>query len=176
MATTKPLYITSGGQWEVCIPLAPVPASRPRVGRWSTYYPKRYQTWKDAAHKELSRFSNTAVVTDGPLEVVIEVVAEKPKKPSRFYPHPDIDNYAKAAMDAITSAQLVWEDDKQVVGLRCHKRYARDGETPHTMIHAVKMLPVEAGQDVYDLPDHYRVSLEEVEDESCLQEDHHRET
>ena len=35
------------------IPLNPVPASRPRVSKWGTYYPKRYATWKKDALKHL---------------------------------------------------------------------------------------------------------------------------
>lgn len=36
---------------------------------------------------------------------------------------PDIDNYAKAVMDAITNTQLIWHDDAQVIMLQATKMY-----------------------------------------------------
>lgn len=45
----------------------------------------------------------------------------------------DVDNYAKAALDAITSADI-WADDKLVVEMTVRKRYTEGHEQPHTFI------------------------------------------
>ena len=42
------------------LPLTPVPASRPRVTRWGTYYGKRYTQWREEAE-------NLVEVLDQPL-------------------------------------------------------------------------------------------------------------
>ena len=114
----------------VTIGLPPVPAARPRVGRWGTYYPENYKNWKDKAH---GFFPKLFKVADGPLRVELEVVCKRPKKPAGSVPTGDIDNYANAALDAVNDAGL-WGDDKQVVCLQATKRYAEPGEEPGTHI------------------------------------------
>lgn len=63
----------------------------------------------------------------------IEVVCKRPKKPANVMPIGDVDNYAKAALDAITSADI-WADDKLVVEMTVRKRYTEGHEQPHTFI------------------------------------------
>jgi len=115
---------------EVFIGLAPVPASRPRVTRFGTYYSKTYKNWKDQAQ---GFFPKLFKVAEGSLRVELEVVCKRPQKPAGSVPTGDIDNYAKAALDAVNDAGL-WGDDKQVVCLHAIKRYAAPGEDPGTHI------------------------------------------
>lgn len=121
-ATSNPIVIV--------FDLAPVPASRPRVGKFGTYYAKGYADWM----KEAAGFVKDAldVPTHAPLEVDIECVCKRPAKPTSTVPIGDVDNYAKGPLDVITKSGVVWGDDKQVVSLRVSKRFAAPGEAPHT--------------------------------------------
>jgi len=118
---------------ELSIELNPVPASRPRVTKWGTYYGKRYSTWKKAAPFSLPNnpdpFFGTAHVA-----VCLEFVVAKPKTTKRTTPLGDIDNYTKAALDAVTACGAVWKDDDQVTVHVAQKRYARPDEEPRTDI------------------------------------------
>ena len=53
----------------------------------------------------------------------------KPKAPRRHLAKPDVDNLAKAVMDACT-AMRVWEDDDQVTRLVVIRRWADPGTAP----------------------------------------------
>jgi Holliday junction resolvase RusA-like endonuclease len=104
----------------------PVPAGRPRVSRWGTYYPKTYSRWL----KESWKYAQTVkdVPTDRPVALLIEVVAE-PLKASKFdTPMGDADNFAKGPMDLLTKTKAVWNDDRQVVFLTIVKRFAEPGD------------------------------------------------
>lgn len=130
-AITKPQG--TEGRWEVYLPLPPVPAARPRVSRWGTYYPKTYANWKKQAEQQLAA-TGVRENVDGPVYVCAHAVVKRPAKPTRDYPYPDVDNFAKAALDAITKSGVLWVDDHQVVVLHTSKRYARPGEEPHTLL------------------------------------------
>lgn len=110
---------------QVDIPGKPVPASRPRVTRWGTYYSKTYTAWRNEAasvlREALTKF-------DGQLAVLTEVVAPRPKTTKLRAPRGDIDNFEKAAWDAVTSSGAAWRDDAQIVATVTTKRYAEDGE------------------------------------------------
>jgi Holliday junction resolvase RusA-like endonuclease len=122
---------------ELSIPLSPVPASRPRVTRWGTYYGKRYSTWKKAAAFHLPNdpdpYFGTAHVA-----VCLEFIVAKPKTTKRSIPIGDTDNYIKAALDAVTACGAVWKDDDQCTVNVAEKRYAEPGETPRTDILVVQ--------------------------------------
>lgn len=118
---------------ELTIEVDPVPASRPRVTRFGTYYGAPYKKWMAAAAKELEGQAITEKFT-GPVAVAIEVICKRPAKPANEYPVGDVDNYAKGPLDAINSQGSFWNDDKQVVQLNVTKRYAEKGEKPHSKI------------------------------------------
>lgn len=70
----------------------------------------------------------------GLLHVIADHVVMKPKTTIRNCPRGDVDNYAKATLDAITKCGHVWEDDDQVLILTTTKRFAEKGEEPHTKV------------------------------------------
>lgn len=118
------------------IPLDPVPASRSRaVAGRPGYYPERYDTWrKEAALILESLAGNLPQLGDTPVALRLEFVCQRPKKPSHPYPSKgDVDNLAKAAMDAITKAGI-WDDDMQVIDASLSKRYTKPGEAPGTLV------------------------------------------
>tara|TARA_R100001594_G_scaffold68142_1_gene102474 strand:- start:5108 stop:5509 length:402 start_codon:yes stop_codon:yes gene_type:complete len=112
--------------------LEPVPASRPKVSRFGTYYGKRYAKWKNDADKLLRQQSFPS--TDKPLSVNVEQVCKKPKTTKRSYPTGDVDNHCKGPLDAITRSNFGWDDDSQIVELKVFKRYAEQDEQPKSII------------------------------------------
>lgn len=119
---------------EFKIELDPVVASRPRVGKWGTYYAPKYQAYKDAAAWMLKRtLADLPQLGDTPVSVELEFVCRPPKTRTRDYPRGDNDNYQKAALDAITACGL-WDDDDQIIVITASKRYADKDEDGHTRV------------------------------------------
>lgn len=116
--------------------VAPVPASRPRVSRWGVYYGRSYERFRNEASEKLSRRDDEW--PDGPLIVVMEIVAAKPKTTKRAYPRGDVDNFAKGPLDSLQHAHLLADDDN-VVGLSVFKRYAAEGEEPGVIMHYMEL-------------------------------------
>ena len=110
-------------------PLNPVPASRPRVSRWGTYYPKRHETFRREASGFLDGLEETGVLPDPPLEgglvVWVTFNIKKPKTTKLDLPRGDVDNYTKILFDALTGR--VWKDDTQVEIMSVRKAWA-EGE------------------------------------------------
>lgn len=61
---------------------------------------------------------------DGPVSVDLTFLCTRPPTSKLHHPKPDIDNYAKTILDAITKAANIWTDDTQVVHLSAQKRWA----------------------------------------------------
>ena len=168
-----------GGGWELYIPVAPVPAARPRVGRWGTYYPKTYQRYMREMDDTLLPLLVGSEPTSNTVHVSVHVVAAKPKAGKLSAPIGDIDNYMKAALDAVTKSQIIWRDDKQIVTAQGTKRYAVPGERPHTLIRVSTNMediwidePLAGlGEDVYDLPPSMRVSLDWLREQEAARDD-----
>lgn len=111
----------------------PVPASRPRVSKWGTYYGKNYEKFRREVRDILAQHTGAPVV--GPLVALIEIIVEPPKTTKRDFPKGDVDNYAKGPLDSMTSNGTFWGDDDQVVSLFVTKRFANTGEPAGIYIH-----------------------------------------
>ncbi len=172
MATSELLSREAEGSVSITLALAPVPAARPRVSRFGTYYPKTYRNWMLDAAKQLSDLPDPTFFwsKSQPLYVEVEAVCKRPAKPTNRYPMGDVDNYAKAIIDAIQKDGRVFADDKQVVWCVATKRYAVGAEEPFSRITIADSIEPWMdmqgnGWDVYDLPAESRVSLEEIVDD-----------
>jgi Holliday junction resolvase RusA-like endonuclease len=115
-------------------PLEPVPASRPRVTRWGTFYLKTYSEWMAKAKKLIG--SGTLTFHEKtPLFVIVESVSTKARTSKLTYPRYDVDNTAKAVLDVVTKVSGWWYDDDQIVLLTSSKRFAAKGEAAHSNVH-----------------------------------------
>lgn len=118
------------------LPIPPVPASRPRVARFGTYYSKRHQNYV----KQFSAFISVEppiwnyLTKDQHLIVGLEFVCKRPKRLTVDTPAVDIDNLMKLPLDCMTSAEIFWHDDMQITTVMAHKRYAEEKEEPHTLV------------------------------------------
>jgi len=97
-----------------------VPAARPRVSRWGTYYPKRYSDFKKALKEDLKERWGQPII-DRPVVVQIHCWVQPPGKTKLAFPKPDVDNYAKAVLDAMIGTVL--EDDWLVKRLIVEKSW-----------------------------------------------------
>lgn len=116
---------------EFTIPVAPVPASRPRVPRYGKpYYVGKYKTFRD----EVRGWVATAHLRTfrGPLRCSVTFVCKRPAKPANPFPIGDIDNYLKAVWDGLNGHAFA--DDKQIHVVYAVKRFAEAGEEPHIHI------------------------------------------
>lgn len=121
---------------EFYIPVPPVPASRPKVARFGTYYSKRHQQYvKDfSSWMTVVRPRWRFLGKEERLIVGLEFVCSRPKKVVNPAPSYDIDNLSKLPLDCMTSAEIFWHDDSQIELLIAHKRYAKEREEPHTLV------------------------------------------
>lgn len=123
----------------------PVAQGRPRFttrgGFPRAYDPPKSREWKQHA-AALYRLAMTAQNVDQfpegrPVEVELLAVFPRPKaernRPmGRKVTKPDVENIAKAAMDAATG--IVYADDAQVTDLIARKRIAGSGATPCVIV------------------------------------------
>lgn len=129
---TKQTSESGETQWyQAWIPLQPVPASRPRVSRWGTYYPKRHKEYWAAALDLLER--NPLDPITKPVGVNVTFRLQKARTSRLDDPHPDIDNLMKMVFDLMTEIG-VWKDDKQVVRVSATKVFALPGQEAGTHI------------------------------------------
>lgn len=114
----------------------PMPSPRPRfrvIGKFaSAYMPKAYKDHTDLLVKQLQQIA--CEPREGPVSVDLTVWATKPKTSKLAFPKPDIDNYEKTILDAITKAGNLWIDDTQVVQLNSLKLWApTDGHAGYSV-------------------------------------------
>lgn len=116
--------------WQLCLPGLPG-STRPQAVRRGaraglTMLP-RYRRWREAAEAEVRAALESGRLTAYRTEMVqveLLVVVCRPSSPrpaaglprEHYTGKPDVDNAAKAALDALTSAGA-WTDDTQVVRL-----------------------------------------------------------
>ena len=117
----------------------PVPQPRPRVstagGFARAYVPKGHAVHAYRAAIAAAARAAGVTQTDEPLNVVIDAVFARPKSHMRKtgvkpdapkLPRPDVDNVAKAVLDAL---QDVIGDDTHVARLVVEKSYGTEGRT-----------------------------------------------
>ena len=113
--------------------ISPVPAARPRVSRFSTYYPKKYtQFRKDFA---LILESLDTKLVEGLLYAKMDFFMQIPKSWSNKQKlakegcfadnNVDVDNLCKAVLDSCEG--YFYENDKQVAMIRSRKFYSING-------------------------------------------------
>ncbi len=125
--------LASAGLFSLWIGGKPVPAGRPRVTRWGTYYPKSYTTWIKSAQPFIEAMPT--VPLKGNVALLVQVNCPAPKKTDHTAPMGDVDNFAKGPMDLITKLGKSWVDDRQIVSLTVVKRWVEKGEEPGFQLH-----------------------------------------
>jgi Holliday junction resolvase RusA-like endonuclease len=93
------------------VPIPPVPASRPRVGKWGTYYGKKYKAFREALGQQLADWNHPPLT--GLMEVFTVFRVMRPKTTKLDRPRGDLDNYLKAMWDGCNG--VVWSDDENIV-------------------------------------------------------------
>lgn len=111
---------------KLTIPLDPLPASRPRVTRRGfAYYAEPYKSYKAELKKWLEENYKGEKITV-PITIKATFVAEQPKSTKLPFPKPDVDNYAKALLDAMNDVAM--EDDWLVLEGTFRKEWAPKGK------------------------------------------------
>lgn len=114
--------------WETFIPRKPVPCPRPRHHGKISYMPKEYMVEKSSVVEFLKSIYRGETISE-PISVMLTFYLPRPKSVKREYPsvRPDIDNYSKLTLDAMTQAEIL-TDDALVVDLYLTKRYGEVGK------------------------------------------------
>jgi len=110
----------------------PRPRATTRGGKFaSIYQPREYMAWKEELAESVRGVSKfPGDILTGPVAVSVQVLVEKPRTSKLTHPKPDVDNYVKGLLDAITQSNRFWADDTQVFDLRVVKSWAAPDETP----------------------------------------------
>ncbi len=111
----------------------PVPAARPRISKSGrVFYP--------SAHTKYHQFLKTHLETKPGFKtsglVRLSMVFVLPPYKTSDYPthRSDVDNLSKLPMDVMTQSGRYWEDDNLVSQMVVLKRFAVEGEAPHTAV------------------------------------------
>jgi len=109
---------------KVIFQVAPIPASRPRVTRWSTFYSKKYTTFKE--EMEIAKTDIHCIPLNDKVYAKVDFFVAIPKSWPKYRKkalngkfcdnNADIDNYCKAILDALNGK--CYQDDKQIVMLK----------------------------------------------------------
>ncbi len=116
----------------------PTPASRPRVTQRGTFYPKAHTVYAEFLRKALEGVPGLS--TDGPVELRLLFVMPRYKTSDHPVHRSDVDNLSKLPMDGMTKSGRFWKDDNLIVNLVALKRFAREGEEPHTKVRVVPVV------------------------------------
>lgn len=120
----------------------PVPASRPRVTRWSTFFPKKYTKYREDMDVATANILFTpfegSVYTELDFFIQIPKSWTKKKKLAKQGKYcdnnADIDNYCKAVLDALNG--VYYKDDSQVVMIKARMFWSN---TPRTTVTITKL-------------------------------------
>ena len=127
--------------YEITIPGTPVAKGRPRVGRYGTYTPKKTATYESYVQYCWAAEYGAQPPSERPLEVSVIFYMPIPKSATKriraeitqgIVKHtkkPDLDNMAKAVLDALNG--LAYKDDSQIYSLTLYKTY---DDTPCTTV------------------------------------------
>ena len=125
-------------KFNITIPITPVPKARPRFTRYGhTYTPKKTADYEKAI-AEYWRQATNGFMYDKEQALIVNLVfgIPIPKSTSKSKTElmangtirptkkPDVDNLAKAVMDALND--VAWVDDSQVVRVSIYKEYAKE--------------------------------------------------
>ena len=125
-------------KFNITIPITPVPKARPRFTRYGhTYTPKKTADYEKAV-AEYWRQATNGFQYDREQALIVNLVFGMPIPKStsksktelmangtiRPTKKPDVDNLAKAVMDALNG--VAWVDDSQVVRVSIYKEYAKE--------------------------------------------------
>jgi Holliday junction resolvase RusA-like endonuclease len=118
----------------------PVPQPRARIstagGFARAYVPAKHPVHTYRQTVAQAAIEAGATITHGPVSVMILATWKRPKshmtkkgvKPDApMLPRADVDNVAKAVLDALTG--IAWNDDQQVQGLMVWKEYGAEAMT-----------------------------------------------
>lgn len=118
---------------ELTFHIDPVPAARPRVTRWATYYPKKYTDFRKAMQSLLRGVPKTLLTQSLITEVIffkkLPISMSKKQRETLCgtycVSNMDLDNLEKALYDSLTGH--VYVDDKQIVKHTTEKRWTKEG-------------------------------------------------
>jgi Holliday junction resolvase RusA-like endonuclease len=98
----------------------------------SAYTDKSYRTWQEKAAAQIALIPSE-VPFEGPVVVTVDCHVVKPKTSKLTHPRPDVDNYAKSILDALTKDGRFWGDDSQIVSLVINKYWTAATGGFHTI-------------------------------------------
>ena len=109
-------------------PMNPISASRPRISKFGpAYFTGPYKVFKERCTGIVPCALPVGYEPTGePLRVEIHCYVTKPKTTKLVVPKADVDNYAKAILDAMN--ERLWVDDQQIRDLRITKQWCEDLE------------------------------------------------
>jgi len=114
---------------ELFVEGVPAPQPRPRMCRnGHVYNPKSADQWKNAINRAVVAMvgiESFPVFAEGPVYVKMLFMLPRPKahkKETFVSVRPDLDNYQKAVLDALTDSGI-WADDGQVAQIFAEKSY-----------------------------------------------------